>query len=254
MRAEQTAPRVLLLQIRDDPRVRQEELDSFVRFSGLAAEQIDVLNVFDTPRFSPTVIQDYDSLFVGGASEASVLEPETYGFLPPSFDLLNHCLIKEIPVFASCFGFQLAVVALGGRLVKDKVDYEMGTIPISLTPAANEDPVFAGTAEGFRAVSVHKERAPDLPESCELLAYTTACPHAFRVKGKPFWAFQFHPEVDKATLIERLTIFSAGYTEGRDHLQEVLAAIEETPESNQLLGNFVQRVLLNDRYLDHRKH
>jgi len=135
---------------------------------------------------------------------------------------------------------------LGGRLVKDAADYEMGTIPISLTPTAHDDPVFAGTPDGFKAVSVHKERAPELPECCELLAYTSACPHAFRVKGKPFWAFQFHPEVDRATLVERLTIFSAGYTDGSDHLQEVLAATQETPESNQLLGNFVDRVLLSN--------
>ncbi len=250
MQAKHPAPKVLLMQIRDNPRVRQEELDSFIRFSGLAPEQIDVLNVFDTPQFSTGIMQDYDSLLVGGASEASVLEPETYTFLDPSMDLLNHCLEKEIPVFASCFGFQLAVVALGGRLVKDKTDYEMGTIPINLTPVAHDDPVFAGTPDGFRAVSVHKERAPELPEFCELLAYTSACPHAFRVKGKPFWAFQFHPEVDRETLLERLTIFSAGYTEGSEHLQEVLAGIQETPESNQLLGNFVQRVLMSNPSLD----
>ena len=249
MQPTNTVPKVLLLQIRDDPRVRQEELDSFVRFSGLAAEQVDVLNVFDTPHFSPTVIDQYDALLVGGASEASVLEPENYAFLDPSTDLLNHCLEKQIPVFASCFGFQLAVVALGGELVKDAADYEMGTISISLTAAAHDDPVFTGTPDGFRAVSVHKERATDLPAGCDLLAYTEACPHAFRVTGKPFWAFQFHPEVDRATLVERLTIFSASYTEGSDHLQEVLEAIQETPESNRLLSNFVDRVLLND---DHK--
>jgi len=244
--ATHPAPKILLLQIRDNPKVRQEELESFVRFSGLRMEQVDVLNVFDTPHFAPDIINEYDSLWVGGASEASVLEPERYDFLGPASELLHRCLADEIPVFASCFGFQLAVIALGGEIVRDSHDYEMGTVEISLTDAAENDAVFAGIPHGFRAVSVHKERAPKLPGGCELLAYTDACPHAFRVTGKPFWAFQFHPEVDRTTLVDRLTIFSAGYTDGEEHLQQVLDAIVETPDSNQLLSNFVSRVLNAD--------
>jgi len=103
-----------LLQIRDETRVRQEEYDSFVNYSGLSKEQIDILNVFDTPNFLPKIIDKYDALFVGGASEASVLEPDKYKFVKSGEELLLYCIDKEIPVFASCFGFQLAVTALGG--------------------------------------------------------------------------------------------------------------------------------------------
>ena len=39
--------KVLLLQIRDDHKVRAEELESFARYSQLNVSQIDVLNVFD---------------------------------------------------------------------------------------------------------------------------------------------------------------------------------------------------------------
>ncbi len=70
--------KVLLLQIRDQPRVRQEELASFVAYSGLHAAQFDVLNVFDEPHFAADAASGYDALFVGGASEASVLEPDKY--------------------------------------------------------------------------------------------------------------------------------------------------------------------------------
>ncbi len=69
----------------------------------------------------------------------------------------------------------------------------------------------------------------------------------FGYVGKRFWAFQFHPEVDKATLIERLTIFKAQYTDGDDHLDAVLNSAVETPESNALVGKFVARVLTDVR-------
>lgn len=243
MAGRSNSHKLLLLQIRDDPRVRVEERESFARFAGVTVEQVDVLNVFDTPEFGNEVIDGYHALLVGGASEASVLEPETYSFLEPSQTLLRHCAEINKPVFASCFGFQLAVLAFGGSIVRDKDNFEMGTLPIDLTEAAADDPVFAGIPNGFPAVSVHKERATSLPANCELLAYTSACPHAFRLTDKPFWAFQFHPELDRPTLVERLRIFSTGYTDGGEHLQQVLDSVVETPDSNQLVANFMTRVL-----------
>ena len=176
-----TAEKLLLLQIRDNPRVRIEERESFARFAGVPVAAIDVLNVFDTPAFGTDVIADYRALLVGGASEASVLEPENYSFLEPAQALLRHCVAIDKPVFASCFGFQLAVIAFGGSIVRDKNDFEMGTLPIELTTAAADDPVFADIPSGFPAVSVHKERAVTLPANCELMAYTSSCPHAFRI-------------------------------------------------------------------------
>jgi GMP synthase (glutamine-hydrolysing) len=243
--------RILLLQIRDQPRVREEELSSFIAYSGLKHEQIDVLNVFDTPDFNQGVIKGYDALFVGGASEASVLEPDTYPFVQNCIALLRHCIDSGFPVFASCFGFQLAVLAQGGTVIRDSTDYEMGTLPISLSESASDDPVYRGVKNGFHAVSVHKERTTELPDNCELLAYTKACIHSFRVRDKPFWAFQFHPELDKATLVERLTIYKAHYTDGDGQLNAVLASAVETPESNGLVRNFVERVLLADDRLSH---
>jgi len=236
--------KILLLQIRNQARVREEELASFVTYSGLQASQFDVLNVFDQPQFTPDVMRSYDALFVGGASEASVLEPDIYPFVGPSIRLLQHCLAVRLPVFASCFGFQLAVLALGGRIVRDQTGYETGTVSINLTNSAATDPLFHDTPDGFYGVSVHKERAPALPNNCDLLAYTRACPHAFRVIDKPFWAFQFHPEVDRTTLVERLTIYKKQYTDGNDQLEKVLSNAVETPESNQLVRKFVDRILV----------
>jgi GMP synthase (glutamine-hydrolysing) len=235
--------RLLLMQIRDLPAVRQEEYASFLRYCRLQGRELDILNVFDTPRFGPEVLDGYDALLVGGASEASVLEPDTYAAVPCCIDLLRYCIDVDLPVFASCFGFQLAVLALGGEIIRDHSDYEMGTLPIALRPAAADDLLFHDVSDGFLAVSVHRERAPVCPPGCIGLAYTDRCCHAFRVEGKRFWAFQFHPEVDRETLVSRLTIYRAAYTDGDDHLRRVLESVVDTPESNALIGKFVDRVL-----------
>lgn len=236
-------PRVLLLQIRQDPKVREEEYRSFCLYSGLGSEQLAIHNVFDQAEFNHSILQGFDALMIGGASEASVLEPHNYPFVPNAIALIQHCINVGLPVFASCFGYQLAALALGGTIIRDARDFEMGSIPIQLTEAAKNDVLFRDVPDGFFAVAVHRERSVDCPPGAVALAYTDNCNHAFKVIDKPFWAFQFHPEVDRATLIERLTIFKDHYTDGDQHLQQVLDAAVETPHSNDLIRHFVDRVL-----------
>jgi GMP synthase (glutamine-hydrolysing) len=239
------ALQLVLLQIRQEQRVREEEHHSFCTYAGLEPHQVSVHNVFDQPDFSDAILADCDALLVGGASEASVLEPERYPFVPASIRLMQRCIERDVPVFASCFGFQLAVLALGGRIVRDQRDFEVGCVPISLTPEAADDRLFQGVPDGFHAVAVHRERAPQCPEGVIPLAFTEQCLHAFKVRERRFWAFQFHPEVDRQTLVERLTIFQEHYTDDGGHLQRVLESAVETPHSNNLVSHFVDRVLLS---------
>lgn len=236
--------KILLLQIRDDDTTRREELQSFARMAGVAETQIDVLNVFDTPEFAATAAQGYDALWVGGSSSASVLEPDIYSFVPYCERLLLQCIADDTPVFASCFGFQLAVTALQGDIVHQPVGFEMGTVAIRLTDQARQDPLMHDATDGFYAVSVHQQKALQLPEGCQLLAYTESCCHIFRVQDKPFWAFQFHPEVDEKILIHRLGLYRHKYTDNDEHYQQIISRIHDTAESNAILAKFVQRILL----------
>jgi len=149
-----------------------------------------------------------------------------------------------VPTFASCFGFQLAVLAFGGTILSKDEDYEMGSIPITLTNLAEIDPVFKGTSDEFPALSIHRQYAIELPSNLDLLAYTNQCLHSFKLRNKPLWAFQFHPEVDRATVFKRLAIYKDAYTDSEDQFQKVLDSLVETPESHNLMLNFVDRVLL----------
>ena len=241
--------KLLLLQIRENKKVQREELDSFVRYCQIGSNQIDVLNVFDQPDFSVNVADRYDALLVGGASDANVLETDKYPFVNTAKALLKECIVSSKPVFASCFGFQLAVLALGGEIHHKESDFEMGTVWITLESGAVDDPILRDTPDDFYAVSVHKQFAQVVPKNCIPLACTDECVHAFRVKNKPFWAFQFHPEVDKTVLIERLTFYKNKYTENAYHLDQVLKLAQETPEANALMSKFIQRILIDEEHL-----
>jgi GMP synthase (glutamine-hydrolysing) len=237
--------KILLLQIRDDEATRLEEFDEFVRYSHLGAEQFTVLDVFKTCEFEPTCMDGYDALFVGGSSDASVTQPDRYPFVEPSKRLLAYCLDNSLPVFASCFGFQAAVEALGGQVIVDKDNMEMGTYPLWLTAAAREDILFQDVPNGFWAVSGHKERAVTMPETAILLAFSDRCPyHAFRMRGKPFYGFQFHPELDAVDLTARITRYQDRYLENQEILDRILNTLQPTPIANQLIEKFVDRILL----------
>jgi GMP synthase (glutamine-hydrolysing) len=237
--------KILLLQIRNDTLTRQEEFDQFVRYSRLQSHQFSSLDVYKIPEFEVTQIQGFDALFVGGSSDASVTQPDVYPFVPAIERLLVHCLAERIPVFASCFGFQAVAEALGGKVIVDKDNMEMGTYPLWLTPAATQDLLFCDLPDGFWAVSGHKERAISLPQNAILLASSDRCPyHAFKIADRPFYAFQFHPEMDAQELAVRIRRYQDRYFDHPEVLDQLLSELQETPIANQLIEKFVDRILL----------
>lgn len=238
--------KILLLQIRDDRETMMEELYEFVQYSGLREEQFTVLNTFITQDFSEEAIEGHDALFIGGSSDASVLKPEEFVFLADCRLLLRHCYEKEIPVFASCFGFQLLVQELGGEVVLDAEHMEMGTYAMQLTDAAKEDVLFHDIPNGFHAISGHKERADKLPLNAINLVSTHDCPyHAIKIADKPIYGFQFHPEIDTKDLVARLERYQNLYLEDAETFEKIKRnAHPDTAESNALVKKFIERVIL----------
>lgn len=247
MKKSSTDLKILLLQIRTDKVTLHEELEEFIVFSGLNRSQFSTLNAFENKSFSPSIINNYDALFIGGSSDASVLDPITYDFLPSCKALLRTCYENDIPTLASCFGFQLAVEEFGGKVILDKENMEIGLYQINLSDDIKNDRLLYDCPNDFWAVSGHKERAQILPQNALHLGKTELCPyHIFTFPNKPFYAFQFHPEVNTIDLIDRITRYKTRYLESSDSLQQIIDdAIYPTIESNLIIKKFVERIVLS---------
>lgn len=245
---EKNELRVLLMQIRDDEVTRLQEFMEFVQFSGLTETQITVLDVFKTPHFSPEILDDFDALFVGGSSDASVLDIKKYPFVTPGKDLMKYAYDKNIPVLASCFGFQLAVEALGGTVILDADNMEMGTYEIEIDQEfAQKDPIFKNLPKNVWAISGHRERAENLPTGAINFASTPLCPfHAITFKDKPFYAFQFHPELDKKDFIIRLERYKDRYIENAREVNRILGSLQEVDHANSILSLFIDNIALQE--------
>jgi GMP synthase-like glutamine amidotransferase len=99
-----------------------------------------------------------------------------------------------LPYFGACLGVQLLAASLGARVYPGPSP-EVGILPVRLTEAAREDPVFSGLPAEFLTLQWHGDTF-DLPDGGVALAGSPAYANqAFRW-GDRAYGVQFHLEVD----------------------------------------------------------
>ncbi|MBT6254268.1 type 1 glutamine amidotransferase [Candidatus Uhrbacteria bacterium] len=238
--------KILLIQARDDAPTLSEERAEFVRFGKLNDDQLDAINLFDVPSFDPDIIDGYDALFVGGSSDADVLDLDKFPFITDAERLLVHCFEQNIPVLGSCYGFQLAVEALGGKVERSEEYAELyGSGVIEVISDAGNDPLFHDMPKTFRAVALHKDSATKLPDNVTLLARSEGCPyHAFKVNGKPFYVTQFHSEIDKKDFITRIRRYQARYVDTSEVLEGLVEDAVDMDDVNSIPWKFIDRIVM----------
>ena len=237
--------RVLLLQARhaDDP-AKREEIESFARRCGIRADQIDSHDLLED---APSVLsaRRYDAVMVGGSGHFYVSRRDLSAH-DAIVDFLGELAQSGLPTFASCFGFQYLVEALGGQIIHDAENTEVGTHEVALTAAGREDPLFGELPDTFLAQLGRKDRAADhLPNIPTLTSSQRAPVQAIRVPGQPVWASQFHPELDRKANLGRYQRYLDGYRTviNEEQHEEVLAGFHESPHTMDLLERFLRLVL-----------
>ena len=243
------ALRILLLQARDeDDPMKEEEVLSFAEKSGLAPEQFEQHDLLSGPPRLARVLE-HDAMMVGGSGDYYVSKRNL-----PAFDELLEVLAEVVaagqPTFASCFGFQLLTVALGGEIVHDPESTEVGTYELRLTGAGARDELLGSLPPRFMAQLGRKDRAARLPDGLSNLASSELNPYqAFRVPHQPVWATQFHPELDARTNRDRFMRYLDGYAMHMTPEQRrvALERYHESPETATLLPSFL-RLVFGERH------
>ena len=228
-----------LIQARNDGDIaKPEEHQAFAERLGISVEQIQPLDIFSDD-MSIDAIQDTDAVLVGGSGEYSVLDehPKVKEFI----DFLGLITTTDIPMFASCFGFQALVLALGGEIIKAPDRAEVGTFVLRPTNACVSDVLFSTLPNPFNAQLGHQDQASMLPNSVVNLASSELTEfQALKVTGKNVYATQFHPELTSEENRKRfrryMHIYGALF--GEVKAQEILDSHQPSPESNNLLNLF----------------
>jgi GMP synthase (glutamine-hydrolysing) len=160
--------------------------------------------------------------------------------------LLREAVEADVPVWGVCLGAQLLASALGARVYRGERP-EVGLLPVGLTPAAAEDPVFGDAPSSFPTLQWHGDSF-DLPDGATLLASSPAYRHqAFRV-GRSY-GLQFHLEVtpELATEWGEVPAYAESLeaTLGPGALERLLASVEGNadttlPLARSLFGRWLE--------------
>src|SRR5271166_1472166 len=104
-----------------------------------------------------------------------------------------------LPAWGSCWGLQLATVALGGTVRRNPRGRELGVArAITATTPGRSHPLLATRPSVFDALCSHIDELEQLPPGAEVLAQNELCPiQALAVElpsGSILFGTQYHPE------------------------------------------------------------
>jgi GMP synthase (glutamine-hydrolysing) len=236
----------LLLSSRAEDVAADDEYAAFLRFAGLAPEQLHRVRMEAAP-LPDLHLDDYSGVFVGGGPFNSGDAPEAKSAVQRRVEhelgaLLDEIVARDFPFFGACYGIGTLGVHQGGVIDRTYAE-PISSVRVQLTDAGRTDPVLAGMTDEFDAFVGHKEACRVLPPTATLLASSAGCPvQMFRVKNN-LYATQFHPELDVPGILTRVHVYQyAGYFVPEE-LEDLVARL--TPavvtEPGRMLANFVAR-------------
>ncbi len=236
----------LLLSIRAERAAADNEYASFLRFTGLAGEQLSLVNLAGSS-LPDLDLGAWSGILLGGGPWNASDAPGTKAAVQRRAEeaisaLLDDVVARDFPFLGVCYGIGAVGLHQGG-VVDRQWPEPVGPLAVTLTTEGRADPLFAGVPADFAAYGGHKEAMVQLPPGAVQLATSSACPvQAFRV-GRNVYATQFHPELDLEGIETRIEVYKdAGYFDPSqaESLKAVSRAVE-VAHPMRLLTNFVRR-------------
>lgn len=173
--------------------------------------QLDVVNAADEDWSIPSgrQLSDYDGMVITGSSLHAYDQ---------DFAVINQiALVGEagkvgLPIFGSCWGLQIAVMAAGGLVEYNPKGREVGFArKILVNEVGVRHPMFRDKPRVFDAPCIHYDEVTRLPEGATLLAsngHSLVQAALVPVGKSEVWAVQYHPEFDLQQLVQLYTLYA----------------------------------------------
>jgi GMP synthase (glutamine-hydrolysing) len=151
---------------------------------------------------------DYDGLIVTGSSLHAY---DTEFAVTNQIVLVAEAGETGMPIFGSCWGLQIAVMAAGGEVEYNPRGREVG-IARKIVPneAGRTHPIFSLKNAAFDAPCIHYDEVTRLPDSAVLLAsnaHSKVQAALIPVGQSTVWAVQYHPEFDLKQLLQLYRLY-----------------------------------------------
>lgn len=178
--------------------------------------ELDVVNAADEDWAIPggRPISDYDGMVITGSS-LHAYDPEFA--VTNQIALVAQAGAAGLPMFGSCWGLQIAVMAAGGLVEYNAKGREVGFArKILLNDHGRAHPMFDGKRGVFDAPCIHYDEVTRLPDRATLLAsneHSLVQAAIIPVGKSEVWAVQYHPEFDIAQLVQLYTLYADNMVE-----------------------------------------
>jgi len=207
--------------------------DWFARGIGLAPAERLVVAPYEGDE-----LPDLDALAGIVVTGSSAMITDRADWSEHTLRWLGRAVDAGAPILAICYGHHLLAEACGGRCDWSPNGREIGTVPITLEPAARDDVLLTGLPSPLRVQESHSQAVVELPPSAIRLARNEHDPHqGFRI-GARAWSFQFHPEftaeIVRGYVEARRAVIAS---EGLDG-DAILAGLADDPAGATILARF----------------
>lgn len=192
--------------------------------------------------------REFDGLIVMGGPMGAY-EEEQHPWLVEEKQAIAAAARAGHPVWGVCLGAQLLAAALGAAVYPGP-EAEVGLLPVELTSAAADDPVFSDAPRSFPTLQWHGDTF-DLPDGATLLASSPAYPNQAFVYKRAY-ALQFHLEVSPELAAEwgEVPAYKASLEamEGAGALDRLVGEVSEHAETTlqlarDLFGRWLEHVV-----------
>ena len=140
-------------------------------------------------------LESYDGVVITG-SALNLYKSEPAALR--QVDFARAVFARQIPLFGSCWGLQVATVAAGGEVARNPKGREVAFArKVMLTDVGRAHPLHRGREGSFDALAIHSDEVVRLPANAVVTArnaLSVVQAAEIRYGGGVFWGVQYHPE------------------------------------------------------------
>ncbi len=191
---------------------------------------------------NPPALSEIDLLIIMGGS-MGVYDEEEYPWLKAEKNYIREAVAAGKPVMGICLGAQLLANALGAKIGRAKYK-EIGWFPIRKTEAGKASPALHAMPDELAVFHWHGDQF-DIPEGCQSLAFSEACPNQLFQSGDRVIGLQFHFEATAASVSRMLEDAGEELEEAGPYVQsrtEVLNGLHYAAQSNKIMFSLLDHL------------
>ena len=240
----------LILQLRPETKVSDDEYQAFLDKGGLTPDQTHRLRLDCENIPADLDLENYSGVIVGGGpgcvSDTLAEKTKTEARIETAvLGLMPQICAQDIPFMGCCYGIGVLGFHLEAKVNKARYSEDVGPTNCQITPEGQGDAMLAGLPDQFTAFVGHKEALQELPGGCVHLLSSPTCPYQMIRYGNNVYATQFHPEADSDVFQLRINVYkNKGYFAPEDARRLIgVCQSSDVHMPERILHNFVSKYM-----------